>query len=76
MSAQVWPGVPFPLGATWDGEGVNFSLFSEHAVAYAKRTNHTSDQHPWFQRARQWPAGSAERDFYVWSDTHQNRSSC
>ncbi len=28
---RVWPGVPLPLGATWDGEGVNFSLFSEHA---------------------------------------------
>jgi maltose alpha-D-glucosyltransferase/alpha-amylase len=31
--------------------------------------NHTSDQHPWFQRARLAVAGSAERDFYVWSDT-------
>ena len=31
--------------------------------------NHTSDQHPWFQRARHSPAGSIERDFYVWSDT-------
>jgi maltose alpha-D-glucosyltransferase / alpha-amylase len=31
--------------------------------------NHTSDAHPWFQRARQAPAGSRERDFYVWSDT-------
>jgi len=31
MSHEVWPGVPFPLGATWDGEGVNFSLFSENA---------------------------------------------
>jgi maltose alpha-D-glucosyltransferase/alpha-amylase len=30
--------------------------------------NHTSDQHPWFQRARQAPAGSPDRDFYVWSD--------
>src|SRR6478609_1010873 len=30
--------------------------------------NHTSDQHPWFQRARLAPKGSAERDFYVWSD--------
>lgn len=30
--------------------------------------NHTSDQHPWFQRARQAPPGSPERDFYVWSD--------
>ena len=28
---KVWPGQPFPLGATWDGEGTNFSLFSEHA---------------------------------------------
>lgn len=30
--------------------------------------NHTSDQHPWFQAARNAPAGSPERDFYVWSD--------
>ncbi|MGD9646348.1 MAG: maltose alpha-D-glucosyltransferase [Pirellulales bacterium] len=30
--------------------------------------NHTSDQHPWFQRARQAPPGSPDRDFYVWSD--------
>ena len=28
---EVWPGRPFPLGATWDGDGTNFSLFSEHA---------------------------------------------
>jgi isoamylase len=27
----VWPGRPFPLGAVWDGEGTNFSLFSEAA---------------------------------------------
>src|SRR5579864_2155084 len=33
--------------------------------------NHTSDQHPWFQRARKSPPGSVERDFYVWSDTDQ-----
>jgi maltose alpha-D-glucosyltransferase / alpha-amylase len=31
--------------------------------------NHTSDQHPWFQRARHAKKGSALRDFYVWSDT-------
>jgi glycogen operon protein len=30
---RVWPGTPRPLGATWDGEGVNFALFSEHATA-------------------------------------------
>jgi maltose alpha-D-glucosyltransferase/alpha-amylase len=33
--------------------------------------NHTSDQHPWFQRARRAPKGSPEREFYVWSDTDQ-----
>ncbi len=30
--------------------------------------NHTSDQHPWFQRARHSPRGSPWRDFYVWTD--------
>lgn len=29
---KVWPGRPYPLGATWDGTGVNFALFSEHAT--------------------------------------------
>ena len=28
----VWPGKPYPLGATWDGKGVNFALFSAHAT--------------------------------------------
>ena len=31
--------------------------------------NHTSDQHPWFQRARRAPAGSPWRDYYVWNDS-------
>jgi glycogen operon protein len=30
---RVWPGQPYPLGATWDGEGVNFAIFSENATA-------------------------------------------
>src|SRR3712207_231716 len=30
---EIWPGKPYPLGATWDGEGVNFAIFSEHATA-------------------------------------------
>jgi maltose alpha-D-glucosyltransferase / alpha-amylase len=30
--------------------------------------NHTSDQHPWFQRARRAPKGSAYRNYYVWTD--------
>ena len=29
----VWPGRPYPLGATWDGLGVNFALYSQHAEA-------------------------------------------
>src|SRR5262245_13536753 len=29
--SRVWPGQPYPLGATWDGKGVNFALFSAHA---------------------------------------------
>lgn len=33
--------------------------------------NHTSDQHPWFQRARRAKKGSAARNFYVWSDDDQ-----
>lgn len=30
-SFRIWQGHPYPLGATWDGEGTNFALFSEHA---------------------------------------------
>src|SRR5579885_1701879 len=33
--------------------------------------NHTSDQHPWFQRARRAKPATPYRDFYVWSDTDQ-----
>jgi glycogen operon protein len=33
FSMKVWPGKPYPLGATWDGQGVNFALFSENAEA-------------------------------------------
>jgi glycogen operon protein len=32
MTMRVWPGRPYPLGASWDGTGVNFALFSEHAT--------------------------------------------
>jgi isoamylase len=30
---EIWPGRPFPLGATWDGQGTNFALFSENAAS-------------------------------------------
>lgn len=53
----------------------DFKLFVREAHSRGLRVitelviNHTSDQHPWFQRARQAKRGSAERDYYVWSDT-------
>src|SRR6186713_2339011 len=33
MSRLLWPGRPYPLGPTWDGEGVNFALFADNATA-------------------------------------------
>jgi len=53
----------------------DFERFLEEAHALDLKVvtelviNHTSDQHPWFERARLAPPGSVERDFYVWSDT-------
>ncbi len=52
----------------------DFTAFLDAAHARGLRVitelviNHTSDQHPWFQRARTAPKGSPERDYYVWSD--------
>ncbi len=53
----------------------DFKTFLREAHAHGLRVitelvlNHTSDQHPWFQRARRAPPGSRFRNFYVWSDT-------
>ncbi|MCI2245089.1 maltose alpha-D-glucosyltransferase [Xanthomonas sp. PPL568] len=60
------------------GSIADFQRFVEQAHARGIRIvtelviNHTSDQHPWFQRARMAPAGSPERAFYVWSDSDQD----
>jgi maltose alpha-D-glucosyltransferase / alpha-amylase len=60
-----------PIYGTLD----DFKAFLDAAHARGIRViielivNHTSDQHPWFQRARRAPQGSPEREFYVWSDT-------
>jgi maltose alpha-D-glucosyltransferase/alpha-amylase len=57
------------------GTLADFKLFLREAHRRGLRVitelvvNHTSDQHPWFQRARRAPAGDPLRDFYVWSDT-------
>ncbi len=56
------------------GTLTDFKRFLREAHARGLRVitelviNHTSDQHPWFQRARRAPAGSPARDFYVWTD--------
>ncbi len=61
-----------PIYGTLD----DFKEFLEEAHRRSLRVitelviNHTSDQHPWFQRARRAPAGSPERDYYVWSETN------
>ena len=57
------------------GTAEDFKTFLDEAHRRGLRVitelviNHTSDQHPWFQRARLAPPGSPERDVYVWSDT-------
>ena len=57
------------------GDLRDFKTFVREAHARGLRVitemvlNHTSDQHPWFQRARRAKPGSPARDFYVWSDT-------
>ncbi|MEP7216832.1 MAG: alpha-amylase family glycosyl hydrolase, partial [Anaerolineaceae bacterium] len=53
----------------------DFQVFLAEAHARGLRVitelvlNHTSDQHPWFQRARRAPKNHPWRDYYVWSDT-------
>ncbi|MFH1646230.1 MAG: maltose alpha-D-glucosyltransferase [Chloroflexota bacterium] len=57
------------------GSMANFKDFVDEAHRHNIRVitelvvNHTSDQHPWFQRARKSPKGTRYRDFYVWNDT-------
>jgi maltose alpha-D-glucosyltransferase/alpha-amylase len=57
------------------GNLADFKLFLQEAHRRGLRVitevviNHTSDQHPWFQRARRAKPGSKLRDYYVWSDT-------
>ena len=65
-----YTGIHSSLGTIKD-----FKLFLKEAHKRGIRVitelviNHTSDQHPWFQRARRAPANSKYRNFYVWSET-------
>ena len=49
---KVWPGQSFPLGATWDGAGVNFALFSENATAVELCLFDAADSSPESHRIR------------------------
>jgi len=55
---QAWPGRPFPLGATWDGAGTNFAIFSEHAegVELCLRDEHGTER----------PITLTERTAHIW----------
>jgi maltose alpha-D-glucosyltransferase/alpha-amylase len=62
------------------GRMSDFKMFAREARRRGLRiitelvVNHTSDQHPWFQRARNAPPGSHWRNYYVWSETDQKFS--
>ena len=58
---KIWPGRPFPLGATWDGRGVNFALFSENATAVELCLFDEADPHIEVARIR-----LPERTAFVW----------
>lgn len=61
MVEQIFPGKPFPLGATWDGKGTNFALYSENATAVRLCLfNHTQDAQEAFA------VDLSERTDYVW----------
>lgn len=58
---MIWPGTHYPLGATWDGDGVNFAIFSEHATGvelclFADERATTESQRVWLP----------ERTDHVW----------
>src|SRR5499426_2208242 len=58
---KTWPGRPYPLGATWDGRGANFALFSENATAVELCLFSSNDQNRQTDRIRM-----IERTNYVW----------
>src|SRR5262252_4880861 len=58
---KTWPGQPYPLGATWDGRGANFALFSENAVSVELCLFDSNNPNLQTERIR-----ITERTNYVW----------
>jgi glycogen operon protein len=61
MANNLWPGKPYPLGATWDGQGVNFALASENATAVELCLFDAADPTRETRRVR-----LPERTDYIW----------
>jgi len=61
MSLVTYPGDPYPLGAHWDGHGVNFSLYSENAKAVELCLFHSPDDPKEFERIR-----LREKTHHIW----------
>jgi isoamylase len=61
MNTTVYPGEPFPLGATWDGNGVNFALYAENATGVDLCLFHSADEDSESIRIR-----VRERSNHVW----------
>lgn len=58
---RIWPGQPYPLGATWDGGGVNFAIFSENAIAVTLLLYESEKSHEPKDRVQ-----LTERTGFVW----------
>ncbi|HZH36237.1 MAG TPA: glycogen debranching protein GlgX [Flavisolibacter sp.] len=61
MKITNYPGYPFPLGANWDGQGVNFALYSEHATAVELCLFDATDETNEISRIR-----VKERTHHIW----------
>jgi isoamylase len=58
---RVWPGSPYPLGATWDGRGVNFAIFSENATEVILLLYQSEES-----KEPRYKVSLPERTGYVW----------
>jgi glycogen operon protein len=63
---RVWPGTAYPLGATWDGSGTNFALFSEVATAVELCLFEPGDDDRGGGRSPERRIALTETDGFVW----------
>src|ERR1022692_4371978 len=63
---RIWPGTAYPLGATWDGSGTNFALFSEVATAVELCLFKPGDDGRAAARGAETRVALTEVDGFVW----------